>query len=410
MNEKPVLIYPEGYHASTCGYCSPPGQRSSEKSSFTVGISPVQLTCSYYQKMIDRGWRRSGEYCYKPDLHRSCCPQYTIRLNVNEFTPTRSQRKVVHRWNRFVVSDSENGDAMETDNKPSTLKRKNPPKSEPFSLLPSIHASEASFVKDQTPSHEFEVTLEPASYTDEKFELYVKYQADVHNDHRESESGFTRFLVDSPLEPSPIPYTTDPPEYLPRNYGSYHQMYRLDGKLIAMAIIDILPSCVSSVYFMYDTTWERFSLGKLSAMREASLAKEIQSFGVSEMKYLYMGFYIPSCKKMRYKGDYSPSFLLDPEEYSWHALTPAIPMLDEHRYVSFAHPDHSLKGNEVPATSEEPRISDEEASSIWTLHNGTDLQLLKSSLYWKHPVLSDALVRAIDGLGIELSRQTVFLF
>jgi arginyl-tRNA--protein-N-Asp/Glu arginylyltransferase len=32
-----------------------------------------------YQGMIDRGWRRSGLYCYKPDLKRSCCPQYTIK-------------------------------------------------------------------------------------------------------------------------------------------------------------------------------------------------------------------------------------------------------------------------------------------------------------------------------------------
>ena len=49
-------------------------------------------------------------------------------------------------------------------------------------------------------SHNLKVTLEPSTYTDEKFELYVKYQADIHNDHRESESGFTSFLVDSPLE------------------------------------------------------------------------------------------------------------------------------------------------------------------------------------------------------------------
>jgi arginine-tRNA-protein transferase len=30
-----------------------------------------------------------------------------------------------------------------------------------------------------------------------------------------------------------------------------------------MAVIDILPKCVSSVYFMYDKVWERFSLGKV---------------------------------------------------------------------------------------------------------------------------------------------------
>jgi arginine-tRNA-protein transferase len=49
-------------------------------------------------------------------------------------------------------------------------------------------------------------------------------------------------------------------------------MYRVDGKLIAIGVVDILPACVSSVYFMYDTAWEKFSLGKLSALREATLA------------------------------------------------------------------------------------------------------------------------------------------
>ena len=50
---------------------------------------------------------------------------------------------------------------------------------------------------------------------------------------------------------------------MPREYGSYHQLYRLDGELIAMGVIDVLPNCVSSVYFMYEKKWERHSLGKV---------------------------------------------------------------------------------------------------------------------------------------------------
>lgn len=61
----------------------------------------------------------------------------------------------------------------------------------------------------------------------------------------------------------PIPYPSKPPDHLPSHYGSYHQLYRLNGELIAMAVIDILPSCVSSVYFMYDKNWENYSLGKV---------------------------------------------------------------------------------------------------------------------------------------------------
>lgn len=55
------------------------------------------------------------------------------------------------------------------------------------------------------------------------------------------------------------------------------------------------------------------------------------------------GFYIQSCPKMRYKGEYSPSYLLDPEEYSWHPLDECKPLLSKHRYACFAHPEHSIE-------------------------------------------------------------------
>ena len=32
--------------------------------------------------------------------------------------------------------------------------------------------------------------------------------------------------------------------------GSYHQCYRLDGRLVAMGVLDLLPTSVSSVYLM----------------------------------------------------------------------------------------------------------------------------------------------------------------
>lgn len=37
------------------------------------------LTNQDYQDLIDRGWRRSGQYCYKPKNDETCCPCYTIK-------------------------------------------------------------------------------------------------------------------------------------------------------------------------------------------------------------------------------------------------------------------------------------------------------------------------------------------
>lgn len=36
---------PQPYHAGTCGYCSPPGQRSASKSSLSIGAVAYVLTC-----------------------------------------------------------------------------------------------------------------------------------------------------------------------------------------------------------------------------------------------------------------------------------------------------------------------------------------------------------------------------
>ena len=74
-------VVPYGPFAHSCGYCSPAGERSAAKSSVNAAtLDALRLTCDVYQKMIDRGWRRSGTYCYKPDLRASCCPQYTIKF------------------------------------------------------------------------------------------------------------------------------------------------------------------------------------------------------------------------------------------------------------------------------------------------------------------------------------------
>ncbi|KAK7049626.1 Arginyl-tRNA--protein transferase 1 [Paramarasmius palmivorus] len=198
-----------------------------------------------------------------------------------------------------------------------------------FDLIESIHASEEPFSESGQRLHRFEVKLEPSSYTPEKYSLFEKYQSSIHSDSSTTR-GFKRFLVDSPLRPEPIPYQSTPPSHLPTHYGSYHALYRLDGKLIAMAVLDILPHCVSSVYFMYDDDWEEFSLGKLSALREIALAAELYKAGAPNLSFLYLGmnfgfrinatsliwaspgFYIHSCQKMRYKGDYQPSYLCDP--------------------------------------------------------------------------------------------------
>ncbi|KAG2083812.1 arginine-tRNA-protein transferase [Suillus cothurnatus] len=350
---------PLGSGCSTCGYCGPLGERSSTETSFKkAGLIASQLSCKVYQKMIYRGWRRSGTYCYAPDVRRSCCPQYTIRLCLSEFNlgldaiafkPSRSQRKLINR----DTSDSPLLQGISSASMPtrpsksggtSNASKRDSPK---ISLSTSIHAAESDFIfPNATARHDFKVTLEPSTYSEEKYTLYPLYQRQIHHDPHNTPEDFKRFLVKSHFINEPIPYPASAPDHLPSQYGSFHQMYRLDGELIAMNVIDILPECVSSVYFIYDPKHDKYSLGKLSALREASLAREMHDAGAITMSSLAMA--IHSCPKMKYKGGFSPSYLADPEEFTWFPLADCIPQLEKFRYAAFVHPKNSLEGPQDP--------------------------------------------------------------
>ena len=305
------LIRPLGYQRSTsCGYC----KKSEGNSSYY--ISCEKLRVEHYQELVNRGWRRSGTTYYKPDLTRSCCPHYTIRLDASSFKPTRDQRKALHRLNRYVIGPEYSRKAARLC--PVSRKEKRETRDK-FDLISSVHAAELSNIKRPVdpstkkpiePAHKFEVTLETADFSTEKYDLFLKYQLTVHKElkSRWSHQSHKRWLCGG------LERKTSRQGGQAQKLGTHHQCYRLDGKLIAVGVLDLMPQCVSSVYLFYDPKYEHWQLGKLSAMREIALAVE------GHYQYYYMGYYIHNCVKMRYKGAYSPSYLLDPEILDWNVL------------------------------------------------------------------------------------------
>lgn len=115
-------------------------------------------------------------------------------------------------------------------------------------------------------------------------------------------------------------------------YGSFHQRYFLDDRLIAVAVIDVLPHCLSSVYVFYDPSLPLLELGKLTALREIQWVQRAMQAS-PRLKYYYMGFYVHSCPKMRYKAEYAPSDLLCPRTRIWVPLADAVPLLDADKYA-----------------------------------------------------------------------------
>ncbi|KAI9028268.1 arginine-tRNA-protein transferase [Phycomyces nitens] len=346
-----------GKRKGDCGYCH------RENTSVTYGLWAEALTCEDYQTLIDHGWRRSGHYLYKPNLEASCCPQYTIRLDAAEYKQTKSQRKVVNKFNRFLEGDwtPKDNTAMDTI-------------SESHQESSEIHANPSAR------HHTLQISLEKSSFTTEKYNIYHKYQVGIHKDDPDklSPGSFRKFLVESPLEDEP--FADEKPG---QGYGSFHQKYILDGKLIAVAVLDILPKCVSSVYFFYDPEYAFLALGKYSALQEISLVKELEKTVSSELKWYYMGFYIHTCPKMNYKGQFQPSYLLDPMLYTWYPIKQCQERLDKHRFVVFSNPGDHKPAKVSPGWLDPDSLQDSDLEGVLLLLNNYQLVPVTKTLMWK---------------------------
>ncbi|KAL6101361.1 ate1 [Pungitius sinensis] len=435
-----IVEYFGGDSGYRCGYCK------NDEGNFSHGMWSHTMTVQDYQDLIDRGWRRSGKYVYKPKMNKTCCPQYTIRCHALKFQPSKSHKKVLKKISKFISKGElpngpDDGEPMDsvcdqagprepsnggpsevqraaiTDLQkelpecPATTEAHNEaaggapadsvtPTKDPQSVAaerPTVGAPRAGmgadpgrplcrkakdlrkerrlqkeqnrqqsegdasivsptplnpaqttqpkpledFINESLPDnapHRLEVRLVPVNFEDPRFTasyqqsvaLYARYQMAIHGDDPSecSESEFRRFLCDSPLEAEHSP---DGPE---AGYGSFHQQYLLDGRIVAVGVIDILPMCVSSVYFYYHPDFASLSLGSYSALREIAFTRQLQKQS-PKLSFYYLGFYIHSCPKMRYKGQYRPSDLLCPETYAWVSIEHCIPQLENSPYARF---------------------------------------------------------------------------
>nr|OQO28901.1 hypothetical protein B0A51_03228 [Rachicladosporium sp. CCFEE 5018] len=312
--EPQTLLTPIGYQPGDCGYCK---DADSGASYYATSKS---LAPEHYQILMDRGWRR---------------------LPASQFRAGKDQRQTLHRWNRYVLGEKY---TKALSARPRTKENKARDK-DVFELSTAVHASETSKLPsdiETKPDHTFEVKLEHDTFTNEKFDLFSDYQQNVHHESptETTKSGFRRFLCESTLQ-----RRTDPNG---KRLGSYHHCYRLDGRLIAMSVLDLLPHAVSGVYFIYHRDFEKWSLGKLSALRELALALD------EGYEYYYMGYYIHSCMKMRYKGTYKPQYVLDFDNLEWDLLDDRMKeLMEKRKWVSMSRERVLLRAQASSSSSED---------------------------------------------------------
>ena len=174
------------------------------------------------------------------------------------------------------------------------------------------------------------ISLSP---TEERFLLYNKYQRAVHNENSTiltyNNNWGLSILEKNKIIPLPenLSQKTKHPELYPKYYGTYNLIHRIDGKIIAVTVIDLLPNSLESVYCYYDPDFSFLDLGVFTVIREIEYMKSFQNLIDKNMAYYSMGEMCQSCQKLKYKGNYIPTEIMDHYTGKYVLLTDEVKKL-----------------------------------------------------------------------------------
>jgi len=76
--------------------------------------------------------------------------------------------------------------------------------------------------------------------------------------------------------------------------------FRLAGKLIGCAVVDIINHGLSAIYTYFDPAYTDRSLGNFAILFQIGMAQRLG------LDHLYLGYWIADCAKMKYKTNYRP--------------------------------------------------------------------------------------------------------
>ena len=88
--------------------------------------------------------------------------------------------------------------------------------------------------------------------------------------------------------------------------GSYHMYHRIDGRLVAVGIIDICPlQTFNSAYFMWDPDYKFLNLGTVGALIELEYMRKLRlKYKMPNLKWYHLGELNINCSKVNYKLSY----------------------------------------------------------------------------------------------------------
>ena len=189
-----------------------------------------------YPLALSWGFRRSGDIVYRPHC-QGCRACVAVRIPIADFKPDRSQRRCLAR---------------------------------------NAHV---------------EARVVAAERTDEQLALYQRYLRARHRGGGMDEHGgveFDQFLIGS------------------WSHGRFLELREREGeghgpgRLLAVAITDVVDDALSAVYTFFDPDLPERGLGTLALLRQIEWAKR------DNRAHLYLGYWIDGHGKMDYKRRFRP--------------------------------------------------------------------------------------------------------
>jgi arginyl-tRNA--protein-N-Asp/Glu arginylyltransferase len=129
-----------------------------------------------------------------------------------------------------------------------------------------------------------QVILKAPVFEPRHYDLYRRYQNSRHPGGDMAKSSAEDYL-----------------QFLSSGWGdTFFAEFSIGGELVAVAVIDRADNALSAVYTFFDPRFSTYSPGVYAVLWEVRHAREL------ELEWLYLGYWIETCRKMSYKSRYRP--------------------------------------------------------------------------------------------------------
>jgi len=223
-----------------------PGQEERKVFTHLVGERAGELN----DLLTHGGFRRSQSIAYRPACE-TCRACVSVRVLVDEFKPSRNMRRISEA-NADIVSE----------------------------------------MRASTP-------------TSEQYSVFRGYLDARHRDGGMADMtvlDYAMMIEDSHVDTRLVEYRLRGPDSAATG--------RNDGKLLAVALTDVLSDGLSMVYSFFEPDESARSLGTLMILDHIARAKAMG------LTYVYLGYWVPGSRKMDYKGRFMPQERLAPSGWT----------------------------------------------------------------------------------------------